>query len=613
MNRRQFLQRSLLATPSCADSGGILSDVTPPLSWLPGWAELFGQRPGADIATLRLGTLRSVATSVVRIVWDRGGNRGASGVVVGGHWLLTVGHVIRDAKRWSDVVVVSHFESSAPTDHRKLYTCDVNAGYFVSTNKAELNYVMIRLVPFDSAGFVNEVPSFGMIKGAMLPMPEASTVESILNGHPESGYSCASISRKWASKTFKNSLVRRGSRPNELDLSTATCGGHSGSAIFDNVGRLLGIHNAELSDKDNFRAFSLEAIRADLLKQNAPSIVGITDALEMSTSTSAVTWTTPEKFEAGGPGTPRRWQSIPYVAPFGSDALSSIALSSIALSSICYIYWIDYDGGTISFSDCATGFLIGKHWLLTARHVLPSPLSAKMARLVFGYGPLRPPFDCKSEGFNAPELKKLVDSGRVAQLDECQYFASLDGAASYTGQERDLDYALVRISSSHESVEMRRPALATFATPRPGQICHIAQHRPRTPSGFWRRVECKPQSGGPMLPEEYPTRICSVDEHKLYYTPGSTIGGASGSPIFNDVGVVMGMHTNPPRDPPYPAPRSWEGRALAAADEFAFGTRISAIAADLVRTHKLKLSMIDGFRDAWVSSKELHGHGANNI
>ncbi len=579
----QFLTTSALSV-TVAKSLAHGDDVR---SQWPSSEELNGTRPGSDIATLWRGAQRRAARNVVRILWDRGGNSGASGIIVGGKWLLTCRHNAEAASRLSDIVIVSRFEREFEASRRGYFVCAPDEGYFESKDPL-LDFLLVRIKLLHCAtGTVSSAETFAVTPCAVIPDGDVA-VDIVMVGHPETGINCSSISRDWASKTFKPALCRKASRYGEVELSVETCRGHSGAALFDSLGRLLGLHISGQSNPSRLRAVTVEAIRSQLLDRGGPYIDGLTTSLPTTTA-SPVSWPQTRVVDEVVTGTPTQPSSELYVPDFGLGRLGAL----------CYIFWTDYLSGNISFNSCATGFLIGDDWVLTARHVLPSPYSASRATAVFGFGPALGSFGVPDpQVTDRSTLRRLVDQGLTRSFSRTEFFSSFDGFSSYTGRERSLDYTLVRLAPSSSGTQAARACLkATFARPSPLSECHIGQHRPAVPTGYWR------PAGGVG-------RIRGCDETRLFYDAGCASSGASGAPIFDASGDVIGIHTNSPNEPLPSYTRYWERTRLQQTDVCAFGTRVTAIARDLVMTHRFDLSRLPGLQNAWQSSPTLHGLGA---
>ena len=203
-----------------------------------------------------------------------------------------------------------------------------------------------------------------------------------------------------------------------------------------------------------------------------------------------------------------------------------------------------------------TAFLISDSVAVTNNHVLDSPETAAELGLEFDYE-----FDERGRE-RRPRLYDLAPE---------RLFLTFRRIPT-------MDYTLVAVASRDGVPPGRRrghlPLISQRGKAKNGEALNLIHH----PGGARKRISIR---------ESW---LLGADEHTLQYS-GDTLGGSSGSPVFNDQWEVVGLHFGgkPKRDP--------EGNRLSAdgsiweprmgddkvAYEFNVGTRVSQLVADVRR------------------------------
>lgn len=181
----------------------------------------------------------------------------------------------------------------------------------------------------------------------------------------------------------------------------------------------------------------------------------------------------------------------------------------LGINNLKQISWIER-GVQVCKSVCriltpdglGTGFLVGGGMIMTNNHVIPSAVLAAESEIEFDY---------QQDGSG-----ELLPTYRYG-LDPAQFHTSVP-----------LDYSLVRVR-----LEQGKPPLETWgrlrlnpnADPRPSEHVSIVQH----PNGGLKQI---------VLTANW---VIAKKPPVLQYTT-DTMGGASGSPVFNDSWHVVAIH-----------------------------------------------------------------------
>ena len=152
-----------------------------------------------------------------------------------------------------------------------------------------------------------------------------------------------------------------------------------------------------------------------------------------------------------------------------------------------------------------TGFLVADSVLLTNHHVLSSRAMAERCVVEFDY--------------------EYDDLGRERRGKVC----ALEPASLFVADE-GLDYALVAVADDSRGNPPGKtrgclPLIQETGKAQNGESLNLIHH----PGGGRKRVTIRE------------SRLLAVDDKTLSYS-GDTLGGSSGSPVFNDQWEVVGLH-----------------------------------------------------------------------
>lgn len=183
----------------------------------------------------------------------------------------------------------------------------------------------------------------------------------------------------------------------------------------------------------------------------------------------------------------------------------------IGINNLRQISWIQR-GLEVSKSVCriltpvgyGSGFLIGADRLMTNNHVIPSPEIANQSYAEFNY------------------QQDLSDNYLLSHRFR------LSGALFRTSPVAELDYTIVGLETSPESLPLSawgHLQLNPNANPIPTEHVSIIQH----PNGGLKQIVLTAN------------QVINSSAQYLFYTT-DTMGGSSGSPVFNDLWQVIAIH-----------------------------------------------------------------------
>lgn len=632
--RRLLLAAALAVGFECRGLQAAIQPVNtasclPKATAMPSGTEIIGNLPGSPADANLDVTIRRAAQSVVRIIYNVG-QSGASGLLFGDGWLLTAAHVAPGSEggfnrsHCNTTMVVSGFDLYGELSARRYYLMDPD--YFVTPGPDEpeprLDYLLVRLLHANAKDKDENWPTG--LRAARLPLDMSANecIRAHVIGHPESG--CDSLSRNWAYKTHKKTVVHRSrAAPEwELLLSTDVCPGTSGGPVLDEFGDCLGIvsHWEHYGPTDSVDAttlktggcvVSLEAIAAHV-KGIRPDlkIPGLTDRQTLLVTRSRV-------IVAPYPGTFRQdgacvkseepssvFEQKRTVPP--QHAESERVLASVGLiTARNYVSTRDY-----AEEGAGTCVRVGREWILTAKHVVDSAARASFVQANFNF--------LRSDTGPDQRLDLLLDPG--------EYYSSADRSESLNGWSSVLDYALIKLRCPPPSLAVTGETFTAFARaawedPILRSNISIPQHQPRTGKGWWKLTKVPTGSQTYQL-EDFPSTIVGMDTRRIYYD-AAVRGGASGAPVLDDDLRLVAIHTNsrvaacsnPEKygEALLCAPRRyWEKNTRPPEEEYtAWGTRITAILQDLSVRHRFDLNRVEGFRGVWGGAAGFFAKGSS--
>src|SRR4030095_3616378 len=191
----------------------------------------------------------------------------------------------------------------------------------------------------------------------------------------------------------------------------------------------------------------------------------------------------------------------------GSNDLVPIQFLLLALEKAKSVGRILVKNELDGLEGYGTGFLIAPNILMTNHHVLPDTKTAQHSQVEFNY--------------------EMTVSGKPTKS---VVFNLLPDTLYVTSPQEKFDFTIVAVNKKSEDGKLLSsfgflPVTKEPATLSQGQAVSIIQH----PNGERKQLALRNNN------------ITKVDGDLLMYTT-DTLGGSSGSPIFNDAWDVAGLH-----------------------------------------------------------------------
>lgn len=549
--------------------------------------------------------LRDAAKAVVRLVWKLG-NAGATGVLLDQNWILTARHCCYpDVSECDGHTAILAFDEGSTVQTRSYFVLRPDLGY-IDDHRPDvvLDFALCRYTP--AFPLAKQGAFHTIARGVRLPMASSAEERRIayratVIGHPQTN--CGEFRREGAFKTLKHVTVWKPygyASSSFLDSDSVYCPGASGSPVVDHEGGLLGIVSAMKSEPERPQIVTLLAVRDYLLQSGK---VGAVDFFSRELGIARI-----ERIAS------KQVDETCEIPNDESDNRSPLTFveepvpGSISVGVAKIISCVGYVGRPGNdrrlFGTC---FLIGTGWILTAKHVVDSPANAERMSVNFSL-------------VSDADFKNYDLWARQIPFCSQQYYSSDDRIYSYDGKESVLDYALIRLDTASpyfEEVASKRYLTAAVAPKSLPASIWVPQHRREVGKLPLQRIDHmelaqRPVSreliklGMPRSGVVHDNLLLAHDTRRLFYAAAAR-AGASGAPILDTSGHVIGLHTNGrnlncsaqlpadvDRDQGCADVPRRDRHRFSLTEQLSFGTKLTAIAQDLSLRHGLDISKIEG-------------------